>query len=133
MLVSGINKEYLDTTVSPTVDFYQYACGGWMKMYPLKPEYSRYGSFDKLGEDNQLKLKELIMELAAAKNKQGSVAQKIGDFYNMGMDSAMLEKQGAEPIMPLLKEISQLDGVHTITKKIAELHLCGIHPFFAVF
>jgi len=133
MLVSGINKEYLDTKVSPGEDFYQYACGGWIKMYPLKPEYARYGSFDKLGEDNQLKLKELIMELASNKNKQGSIAQKVGDLYNLGMDSVQLEKQGAEPILPLLKSIAQLSTKEAVCSKIAELHAFGINPFFGVF
>ncbi len=131
-LTSGIHKEYLDTTVRPGDDFYQYACGGWMKMYPLTSEYSRYGSFDKLGEDNQLKLKELITELATNKNKQGSVAQKIGDLYNLGMDSIQLQKQGAEPILPILKEITSLDAA-SIQNKIAELHSCGINPFFGIF
>jgi putative endopeptidase len=133
IMVSGINREYLDTTVSPREDFYQYACGGWMKMYPLKPEYARYGSFDKLGEDNQLKLKELIMELASNKNQQGTVAQKIGDLYNFGMDSALLEKQGAEAILPMLKSIAQLSTKEEVYAKIAELHRCGINPFFGVF
>ena len=132
-LSSGINKEYLDEKVSPSEDFYQYACGGWMKMYPLKPEYSRYGSFDKLGEDNQEKLKTLITELAKNKNAAGSVAQKIGDLYNLGMDESTLQKQGAEPIMPLLKEIAKLKGKQSIEQKIAELHLCGINPFFGIF
>jgi putative endopeptidase len=132
-MVSGINKEFLDTTVSPGEDFYQYACGGWMKMYPLKPEFARYGSFDKLGEDNQLKLKELIMDLAANKNKQGTVAQKIGDLYNFGMDSVLLEKQGAESVLPLLKEIAQLSTKEEVYRKIAELHRYGINPFFGVF
>jgi putative endopeptidase len=133
VLSSGINKEYLDTRVSPSEDFYQYACGGWMRLHPLKGEYSRYGSFDKLGEDNQEKLKTLITELAANQNKAGSVAQKIGDLYNLGMDSAVLQKQGAEPIMPLLKEIAKLAGKKAIEQKIVELHLCGINPFFGIF
>ena len=133
MLLSGINKEYLNTNVSPSEDFYQYACGGWIKMYPLPAEYARYGSFDKLGEDNQLKLKELIVELAANKNKQGSIAQKIGDLYNMGMDSALLQKQDAEPILPILSEIAKLSVKEDVNSKIAELHTYGISTFFGVF
>jgi putative endopeptidase len=133
MLTSGINKQYLDTTVSPCKDFYQYACGGWMKMFPLTPEYSRYGSFDKLREDNQLKLKELIIELANRKNKSGSTAQKIGDLYNLGMDSVCLQKQGAAPILPLLSDIAKLDTREAIEGKIAELHSYGINAFFSVF
>ena len=52
-LNSGINKSYLDESVSPAQDFYQYACGGWMKLHPLSGEYARYGSFDKLAEDKK--------------------------------------------------------------------------------
>jgi len=133
MLVSGINKQYLDTTASPVEDFYQYACGGWIKMYPLTAEYARYGSFDKLGEDNQLKLKELITELASNKNKESSIAQKIGDLYNLGMDSALLQEQGAKPILNMLSDIAKLSTKEAVFDKIAELHSYGINPFFAVF
>ena len=63
-LTSGIDKANLDVSVSPKEDFYQYACGGWMKMHPLTDEYARYGTFDKLGEDNQLQIKTVITEMA---------------------------------------------------------------------
>ena len=90
-LTSGIDLANLDTTASPNDDFYQFACGGWMKNNPLKPEYSRFGSFDVLGENNQLQLKEIITETAAQKNENGTVAQKIGDLYNMVMDSVTID------------------------------------------
>jgi putative endopeptidase len=133
MLISGINKQYLDTTANPRDNFYQYACGGWMKMYPLTPEHSRYGNFDKLIDDNQLKLKELIIELASNKNKQGLIAQKIGDLYNLGMDSVQLQEQGANPVLPMLSDIVRLSTREDVHEKIAELHSYGINSFFGVF
>ena len=80
---AGIRLENLDTTTNPGTNFYQYACGGWMKNHPLTGEYSRFGSFDKLGEDNREQLKSLIEEIAGKEHENGSVAQKIGDLYHI--------------------------------------------------
>ena len=96
---SGIYLSNLDTTAVAQDDFYQYACGGWMKNNPLTGEYSRFGSFDKLAEDNREQLKGLITELAEKPNKSvGSVEQKIGDLYNLAMDSVRLNAEGYQPI-----------------------------------
>ena len=76
-----------------------------MKNHPLTPEYSRYGTFDKLGEDNQLQIKNLVIELASKKHKKGSEKQKIGDLYNLGMDSIKRNQQAAEPIADILNDI----------------------------
>ena len=101
---SGVTMTNLDKSVKPTADFYQYACGGWMKLNPLGPEYSRYGSFDVLGENNQKQLKDLVQKLSAQKNPAGSIEQKVGDLYKIGMDTLTLEKQGAQPIQAELKD-----------------------------
>ena len=76
----GIRSENLDTTVAPNVDFYEFACGGWMKNNPLPDEYSRFGSFDQLALNNLEQVNGLITDLAAETNERGSVAQKIGDL-----------------------------------------------------
>ncbi|MDO4190973.1 MAG: M13 family metallopeptidase [Bacteroidales bacterium] len=132
-LTSGINLENLDTTVSPRVDFYQYACGGWMKNHPLSGEYSRYGSFDELAENNQEQLKTLITEIAAQEQEQGTVAQKIGTLYNLGMDTAKIEEQGATPIQKDLETINNMKSLNDLTAVLVEFAKSGNMPFFGLF
>ena len=74
---AGIRPENMDLTAQKGADFYQYACGGWMKNNPLTDEYSRFGTFDQLAENNREQLKGLIAEIASKEHEQGSVAQKI--------------------------------------------------------
>mgnify|MGYP002623411035 CR=1 FL=1 len=132
-LQSGINRANLDTTVNLKDDFYQYACGGWMKLHPLPSEYARYGSFDKLSDDNQQQIKDLVLEMAEANNKQGTIAQKIGDLYNLGMDSLTLNKQGAKPIANRLATIAQIKSQTELENQISDMHLSGISAFFGLF
>ena len=84
---SGISLNDLDTSVRPADDFYQYACGGWMKANPLPPAYSRYGSFDRLGEDNKKRINGILKELLENTYPQGSVEQQLSDLYKLAMDS----------------------------------------------
>ena len=132
-LGSGIDPNYLDTTANLADDFYRYACGGWLDANPLKPEYSRYGSFDKLAETNQEQLRGLIDSVSAAKNEKGSIADKIATLYNIGMDSVKLNQQGAEPIQQLLKDIAGINSREALAAEVATLHHMGIDPFFGLF
>ncbi|MBQ4278229.1 MAG: M13 family metallopeptidase [Bacteroidaceae bacterium] len=106
----GIKMENMNDSVAPGTDFYQYACGGWIKNNPLKPEYARFGSFDAVAENNREQIRTLIEELAANKNEKGSLAQKIGDLYAMMMDSTRQNNDGVAPILPDLQAIANLDG-----------------------
>ena len=92
--VKAIDLSYLDTTVSPAVDFYQYATGGWQKNNPLKPEYARFGSFDYLNENNEKRINDLFKSMTEMKAAKGSVEQKISDIYKMGLDSLKLNEEG---------------------------------------
>jgi len=113
---TGIDLANLDTTAVAQNDFYQYACGGWMANNPLTPEYSRFGSFDKLGLNNLEQVNGLIKEIAAAKNPQGSIAQKIGDIYNMAMDTARRDKEGIAPVQKTLDEIAAISSRDELSK-----------------
>ena len=91
-LASGIDLANLDSTYLPGTDFYMYATGGWQKAHPLTAEYSRFGSFDQLQEDNNKRLRSLIDSVAAQQNEPGSIEQKIADLYNSAMDSVNLNE-----------------------------------------
>ncbi len=127
---TGANRENLDPSVSPKTDFYQYACGGWQKANPLGAEYSRYGSFDMLGENNRKQLFELVENISKQNNPRGSIAQKIGDLYSMGMDSVRLNKEGAAPMKPYLDKIKNAKR-SDFTQLIAWMHNFS-SPFFGV-
>ena len=114
--IQGFDPASMDLTAKPCVDFYQYACGGWMKHNPLTGEYARFGSFDKLAENNRKQLRGLIEEIAAKPASKGTVEQKIGDVYNLAMDSAKLNADGFKPIQADLKKIGTAKNVSDILK-----------------
>lgn len=129
-LTSGIDLANLDTTVAPGTDFYQYACGGWMKNHPLTDEYSQFGSFHQLAENNTKQLQELITEIAATEHAPGSIDQKIGDLYKIAMDSVKLNKDGAAPVLPLLQKIAAVKSSADVMPMMAELVNEGIGSYF---
>ena len=133
VMASGIDLGNLDTTVVRGADFFQYACGGWMKKHPLTDEYSRFGSFDMLAENNREQLKGLIAEIAGQENEKGTVAQKIADIYNLAMDSAKLNTEGIEPIKADLERIASVKDKAEIVPLMAELSHIGIRPYFTFF
>ncbi|MGL4851618.1 MAG: M13 family metallopeptidase [Phocaeicola sp.] len=132
-LGSGIYLENLDTTVACGNDFYDYACGGWMKKHPLTDEYSRFGSFDMLAENNREQLRELITELAAATHETGTVAQKIADVYNLAMNTEKLNAEGVTPIQADLEKIAALTEKSQIIPIMTELYYKGARPYFSYY
>ncbi|MCD7711019.1 MAG: M13 family metallopeptidase [Porphyromonadaceae bacterium] len=122
-----------DLSVAPGEDFYQYACGGWMANNPLKPEYSRYGSFDRLSDLCEEQLHTLVGELSGKEQPQGSLAGKVRDLYNLGMDSVRLNAEGMQPIVADLERINGVQSLEEIPALMAQLQVEGMSPFFSFY
>ncbi len=122
-LASGIDLANLDSTYLPGTDFYMFATGGWQKANPLTAEYSRFGSFDVLQEDNNKRLRSLIDSVAAQQNEKGSIEQKIADLYNSAMDSVNLN----EHYWDAFEEFLLCDGYQN-TREITENWLKEVWP-----
>ena len=129
-LTTGINPENLDTTAIPQNDFYQYACGGWMVNHPLTAEYSRFGSFDELGLRNLEQVNDLIKDIAAKKHKHGTVEQKIGDIYNLALDTARRNAEGIEPLRKTLNDIEQISSRDELSEKMGGAMEYGLFAMY---
>ena len=128
--VPAIDKTNFDESIVRNDDFYQWATGGWQEKNPLKPEYSRYGSFDVLRENNEIRINDLFNEMTKSEAEFGSVEQKISDLYKMGLDEERLNAEGAEPIRKALDYILSINSREELISKIANLHIDGIGAFF---
>ena len=102
---SGLVEANFDKSVRPADDFYQFATGGWQKKHPLPAAYSRFGSFDQLAEDNNKRINTILGELQKKTYKQGTMEQKLSDFYKLAMDADRRNKEGIKPVKPLLDEM----------------------------
>ena len=130
-VVPAIDRANFDETVALNDDFYQYATGGWQAANPLKPEFARYGTFDRLRESNEVRLNDLFADIAKSKHKTGTVDQKIADLYTMGMDSTRLNNDG---VAPLKADIEMLMGVQELSDlaiAVAMIHTSAGNPLFS--
>lgn len=131
--VKAIDPSYMDLSVRPGDDFFQYASGGWLKNNPVPDDKTQYGSFTVLMDQNQKQLKSLIQDAAASNAEKGSIAQKIGDFYNSGMDTNAINSMGYQPIKAELDAIDALKANNEILKQVGEMQLRGVYPLFYFF
>ena len=130
---SGIDLTDLNQKVKPGDDFYDYACGGWMKKNPLPAAYSRYGSFDRLAEDNNKRINGILKELQENSYPNGSVEQKLSDLYKLAMDSARREKEGLAPAMGMIQKMEAAKTVQQLFAIQLEMMPYGDSEFFGAY
>ena len=132
-LKSGIEMSDLNQTVQPGEDFYEYACGGWMKKNPLPAAYSRFGSFDRLAEDNNKRINGILKELLENTYPEGTVEQQLSDLYKLAMDSVRREKEGIAPAMPIIQKMEAAKTKEQLFAIQLELMPYGNMEFFHLY
>ena len=127
----GFDLANLDRSVSPCVDFYQFANGGWMKNNPIPAAYPEWGSFTILREHNQDVLRTILEDAAKDKSAQpGSNWQKIGDFYASCMDESAIETAGLKSLEPEFERIAQIKDAASLQAEVARLQNDGVDAIF---
>jgi endothelin-converting enzyme/putative endopeptidase len=120
----------MNMTANPCVDFYQYACGGWMADNPIPADQSRWGTFEQLADRNRTVLRGILENASVDEPKRSPVEQKIGDFYASCMDESEIDKLGTQPLDAELKRIDALQSKDQIVDELVHLHLIGVGVLF---
>src|SRR5437868_8818224 len=131
--IPGFDLNALDKTADPCEDFYQYACGTWIKEHPVPPDRGRYGRFDELQEHNQAVLRDILEKAAAPDPKRSAVMQKIGDYYASCMDEQKIDALGAKPIAAELDRVAALKTRADLVDELAHLHMIGVDAVFNMY
>jgi putative endopeptidase len=128
--IPGFDLNALDKSADPCENFYQYACGTWIKDHPVPADRGRYGRFDELEEHNRAVLRDILEKAAAPDPKRSAVMQKIGDYYASCMDEKKIDALGAKPIVPEMDRIAALNSRADLGDELAHLHIIGVNALF---
>src|SRR6266849_4991299 len=120
----------IDKTIDACVDFYQYACGNWMKQVEIPADRASWQSFSELDERN-LGIERGILEKAAASGAgRNAIDQKIGDLYGSCMDEKAVNEKGIAPLKPELDRVAAVKDKGALIDEIAHVHIVGPSPLF---
>ena len=123
----------LDTTVKPSSDFFDYANGGWIKKNPIPGEQSAWGIGNLVFEENLKRLREISEQAAKNNATDGSSEQKIGDFWNTGMDSAKIENDGLKYLQPYLDKVNAISDIKSLIETVSGLKKISSFTLFSDF
>lgn len=126
----GIDKTWIDPAGDACTDFYQFACGNWMKSNPIPPDETRWSRFNELVERNNKVLREILDSASEPKETRTPTEQKIGDYYASCMDESGIEKKGIEPLTPDLDLVAKMSATSDFAAVLAQLHRDGAGPMF---
>ena len=127
---ASVDVNAIDRTANPCTDFYQYACGSWMKNNPIPPDQSRWGRFSEVEERNREILHQILEQAAAPNASRDPISRQIGDYYAACMDESRINAQGLKPLQPEFDRIRNLKDKAELAEEVAHLHRNGMPALF---
>lgn len=121
----------IDKSVSPAKDFYHYANGTWLKNTPIPNEYDKWGMLNIINDKNLTLVRNLLEDAARKTSKQGTIEQKVGDFFKVGMDTKKLEEDDVKPLADEFKRIDNMKSLDDLRSELARLHSFGVNSLFS--
>ncbi len=119
----SLDLSSMDPSVSACVDFYHYACGGWIKKNPIPPDQARWDVYAKLTEENERFLWGILEQASKPTPSRSKGETEIGDYYHACMDEAAIDQAGAAPLQPELGRIAALKSIRDLPALLGRLHL----------
>src|SRR5437899_2508890 len=126
----GFSIDNIDKTADPCVDFYQYACGNWLKRTEIPADQPEWVSFTELYERNLVTERNILEKAAAGGPNRGAIDQKVGDYYGACIDEKAADAKGLDPLKPELERIAAVKDKGALIDAIAHAHLVGPNPLF---
>src|SRR5579862_2780638 len=126
----GFSLDTIDKSADPCVDFYQYACGNWIKNTEIPADQSQWVSFVELRERNQGIERDILEKAAAGGPGRNAIDQKIGDFYGSCMDEKTVNQKGIAALKPELDRLEAVTDRQALIDEIAHVHMTGPNPLF---
>lgn len=125
----GLDKQLIDTKADPCVDFFQYSCGNFSKLYPIPNDRSSFGVGTIIYEHNQDVLHSILEKAAAGGAERTANEQKIGDYYASCMDAEAINRDGLKPLQPELDRIAALKSKDELAPLLAYYQLINVNAF----